>query len=422
MSEESAIIFLSYASGDYDRVHEYYAFLVGDGLDPWLDKEKLVAGQNWDFEIKRALRKSAIIVIFLSQNSVTKRGYVQREIAIALDQSQARLHDDIYVIPVMLDDVLIPTQLEAIQVIGIGSDDPRKQLSLAISTQLDRLGLENAKLQGDAKLRWNMTWYRDKWEGLLGYETAYQIPRFFSDQFPQANEISDVIRGWAVDAAMSEREVKFSQESDFYSFGQDPYRRTNTWEAWCNAPVVHERMISITYSVSTMGAGAMHPNQHFKTFSFTLSPMTQVKSLDQIFADTDSAFKVLQEDARHQLMYENDRFIELDDEGGVVTSNEPVLDEDWVVSGTSSWSDFCNFIFAESGVEILFPPYQVAAYAFGPQMVKVDYDKLAKFMHKNYAYALGVEYLQRDWPQLVADEATPASPTSIDNYDRAFPD
>lgn len=397
---ENATIFLSYASPDYERVHTYFTRLVADGLDPWFDKEKLVAGQNWDFEIKRALARAEIIVVFLSENSISRRGYVQREIRIALDQAQNKLHDDIYVIPVMLDEVPIPAQLEAIQVVGAASEDPYKQLSTAISTQLERLGLENAKLQGDLKLRWTMSWYRDHWEGLPGYETSYQLPRFTSEQNPQACEITDVIRGWAAAQAMEQREVKFSQSTDFCSFGQEPFFRMNTWEATCNTPVVHERIVSMSFAIWTMGAGAAHPNMFFKTFAFTLSPVSQILSLQSLFSNPDEALKVIQESVRDELLHKNERFPR--EEGG-----EPELQKEWVNNGTASWDDFSNFVLSADGVDLLFSPYQVAAYVFGPQFAKVEYTKLAKLMHRHHAFALGVEYMQHDYtpfPSVVAEQ------------------
>ncbi|MDN4633156.1 TIR domain-containing protein [Sphingomonas sp. PsM26] len=390
--DEKALIFLSYASPDYDRVHEYFAALTSDGLDPWLDKEKLVAGQNWDFEIKRALARAVIIVVFLSENSVSRRGYVQREIKIALGQSEAKLHDDIYLIPVMLDEVIIPPQLQDIQVIGASTEDSYKQLSRAIDAQLKRLDLENARLQGDPQLRWNMIWHRDKWEGLPGYDTSYQVPRFYSEENPQASEITDVIRGWAAAEAMEQRSIKFCQSPDFCNFGQPQYRRMNSWEASCGAPIVQEGVVSISYAIHWMGAGAAHPNMHFKTFAFTINPTTNIASLQSIFEDDSSALLVLQQTIRHQLLYENERFTE---EG----SDEPALPKEWVESGTDKWSDIENYIFKEDGIDFLFPPYQVAAYVYGPQFATVPYERVAKFMHKHYAFALGVEYLQheRSW-------------------------
>lgn len=394
---ENATIFLSYASPDYERVHEYYTALVADGLDPWLDKQKLVAGQNWDFEIKRALARADIIVVFLSENSISRRGYIQKEIRIALDQAQSKLHEDIYVVPVMLDAVPIPPQLEAIHVVGAASEDPYKQLSTAIDTQLKRLGMENAKLQGDPKLRWTMTWYRDSWEGLPGYETSYQLPRFTSEQNPQASEITDVIRGWAAAEAMAQREVKFSQSSDYCSFGQEPFFRMNSWEASCNTPIVHERVVSMSFAVWTMGAGAAHPNMFFRTFAFTLSPVSQISMLQSIFANPDEALTIIQRDVRHQLLNDNERFPTEEGAG-------PELDEEWVNTGTANWDDLANFVFGPDGVEFLFSPYQVAAYVYGPQFAKVEYGKLAKLMHRHHAFALGVEHMQRDFTPFTAQE------------------
>lgn len=386
--EENALIFLSYASPDYERVHAFYGALLNAGLDPWLDKEKLVAGQNWDFEIKRALAKATIIVVFLSENSVSRRGYVQREIKIALGQAQAKLHDDIYVIPVMLDEVPIPSQLEDIQVIGSSAEDPYQQLLSAIDAQLERLGLQNAKLQGDPKLRWSMTRYNDRWEGLPGHDTSYQIPRFSSEQAPQAQEMSDVIRGWVVAEAMAQREVKFSQSTEFCNFGQEPFFRMNSWDASCATPIVKDRIVSLSYSVWMMNAGAAHPNMYFKTFAFTLHPTTQIKSLESIFEDTKSSLEVIRDDVRYQLLHDNDMLPDQD-------PANPELSEDYVKSGTDSWKDFDCFTFEEDGINLYFSPYQVAAYVFGPQFAKVKYDKLAKFMHRHYAFALGVEHLTR---------------------------
>jgi len=241
-----------------------------------------------------------------------------------------------------------------------------------------------------------MAWHRDKWEGLPGHDTSYQVPRFASEQYPQAAEISDVIRGWAVAEAMKQREVKFFQANDFCSFGQEPFFRMNTWEAACNTPIVHERVVSMSYTVWWMGAGAAHPNMHFKTFAFTLSPVSQI-DLEGLFYEPDLALKTLQEIVRHQLLNENERF-RADDPEGIK------LDEDWVYRGTEAWGDFSAFVFNESGIDFLFAPYQVGAYAFGAHLATVPYDKIAKLIRRHYAFSLGIEYLQHDRPPVFLTE------------------
>jgi hypothetical protein len=100
-----ARIFLCHASEDKARVREVYHRLRAiEGLEPWLDEEDLLPGQNWTREIPRALQTSDFILIFFSRNSVAKRGYVQREMKLALDALQELPEGTIHTIPVRLDD------------------------------------------------------------------------------------------------------------------------------------------------------------------------------------------------------------------------------------------------------------------------------------------------------------------------------
>jgi hypothetical protein len=113
-----ALIFLTYASPDKERVLDYYAYLEEAGFSIWMDCKQLKAGQKWDHAIRTAFDKASIIVAFVSENSYQRRGYVQRELALALRKLEEKLPDDIYIIPVMLDEgVDIPCQLKDIQAI-----------------------------------------------------------------------------------------------------------------------------------------------------------------------------------------------------------------------------------------------------------------------------------------------------------------
>ena len=42
---------------DCDPVRGLYARLTKDGVDTWLDKEKLLPGQDWKLEIYKAVRE-----------------------------------------------------------------------------------------------------------------------------------------------------------------------------------------------------------------------------------------------------------------------------------------------------------------------------------------------------------------------------
>jgi hypothetical protein len=83
-------VFLCHSSGDKAAVRDLYRKLRDDGFDPWLDKEKLLLGQNWRLEIPKAIRTSDVVIVCLSRSSVTKEGYLQKEIKDALQVAEEK--------------------------------------------------------------------------------------------------------------------------------------------------------------------------------------------------------------------------------------------------------------------------------------------------------------------------------------------
>ena len=98
-------VFLCHASQDKPTVRELYKRLAAEKwIDPWLDEENLLPGQDFDLEIYKAARDSDSIIICLSKVSVAKEGYVNKEIRRALDAADEKLEGAIYIIPLRLDD------------------------------------------------------------------------------------------------------------------------------------------------------------------------------------------------------------------------------------------------------------------------------------------------------------------------------
>ncbi|WP_020586084.1 toll/interleukin-1 receptor domain-containing protein [Desulfobacter curvatus] len=96
-------IFISYAHEDKLSADELYSDLKHLGLSPWLDKKSLLGGQNWKAEIKKAIKDCSFFLVLLSSKSITKRGYVQKEIKEALDILDEIPESEIFIIPVRLD-------------------------------------------------------------------------------------------------------------------------------------------------------------------------------------------------------------------------------------------------------------------------------------------------------------------------------
>jgi len=112
-------VFISYAKEDYQFAEKLYIYLSENGFDPWLDKKNLLPGQQWDYEIKKGLREANYVILMLSNNSVKKRGYVQREFKLAVKYFEEKLEDDIYLIPIKIDKCNAPENLSAFQWIEI---------------------------------------------------------------------------------------------------------------------------------------------------------------------------------------------------------------------------------------------------------------------------------------------------------------
>ncbi|NEZ62997.1 toll/interleukin-1 receptor domain-containing protein [Leptolyngbyaceae cyanobacterium CCMR0082] len=101
-------IFLAHASEDKEAVTHLYQCLKARGFQPWLDKVDLLPGKNWRTEIPKAIKNSDVFLACLSQQSIQKRGYIQREFRMTLNAMADRPPGQIFLIPVRLDDCQIP--------------------------------------------------------------------------------------------------------------------------------------------------------------------------------------------------------------------------------------------------------------------------------------------------------------------------
>jgi hypothetical protein len=104
-------VFLCHASEDKTVVREMERRLRQDGFEPWLDEKQLLPGDDWDLKIRQAVRRSEAVIVCLSKSSVTKEGYIQRELHRALEVAEEKPEGTVFIIPVKLEDCEIPEQL-----------------------------------------------------------------------------------------------------------------------------------------------------------------------------------------------------------------------------------------------------------------------------------------------------------------------
>jgi hypothetical protein len=134
----TAQIFLSYAREDREKVEQLYQDLRDAGFKPWMDTKEILPGETWENSIQKAIEHSDFVLVCLSINSITKRGFLQKEINLALDIWQEKLEDDIYLIPVRLKDCEVPRRLRDFQWVNLFENDGWTRLVKAIQEGMKR--------------------------------------------------------------------------------------------------------------------------------------------------------------------------------------------------------------------------------------------------------------------------------------------
>ncbi len=135
-------VFLCHASQDKPAVRKLHRYLKQHGIQPWLDQEDLLPGENWEVEIPRALNASDVILVCLSKNSVNKEGYVQKEISFALDKALEKPEGTIFIIPAKLEDCDVPKRLNRYQWVDLFRPDSNKRLLLGLNKRATSIGTD----------------------------------------------------------------------------------------------------------------------------------------------------------------------------------------------------------------------------------------------------------------------------------------
>lgn len=104
-------IFIGYVEEDLASAQKLYSAFTRHGFHAWLDRKKLLPGQNWPRSIERAISISDFFVPCFSMHAAAKRGTFHSELRYALDCAASMPLEDIYIIPVRLEPCTIPRRI-----------------------------------------------------------------------------------------------------------------------------------------------------------------------------------------------------------------------------------------------------------------------------------------------------------------------
>jgi hypothetical protein len=183
-------VFISYAKENSLAARKLYSDLLQLGANPWLDAEDLLPGQPWRLTIKEEIRNSDFIIVLLSNESVNKRGFVQKEIKDAIDILDEFPEGEIYLIPARLTDCQPRNQrIKDLQWVDLFPDWQKGIMIIGKSLSLSSTTIPMHDLSGT-------------WKGNLEIKTIieqegnnliarYSYPRFYAapwamyENFPQ---------------------------------------------------------------------------------------------------------------------------------------------------------------------------------------------------------------------------------------------
>lgn len=135
-------VFLCYASPDKSVVRALSQRLsLEDWIDVWIDENKLLPGQDWRINILDAVETSDIVIICLSNNSVNKEGYVQKELRYAQEIALEKPEDSIFLIPLRLEECNVPRGLRFYQWVdyfGESKDSSYKALVASLKLRYEQ--------------------------------------------------------------------------------------------------------------------------------------------------------------------------------------------------------------------------------------------------------------------------------------------
>lgn len=369
-------VFISYAKEDRARAIAYYELLSKEGISPWIDVKKLLPGQNWEAEIERAFSDANVVVLLLSNNSVSKRGFVQREANDAIERLRYKQPTDIYVIPLLLDQCEVPSHIAGrLQYLDVSTPGAWEQVlaSLKLAAEQQSIELTNGFSTGPFRVFTER--FDEQWKGAPGHDISIEYPRFESTVLPEiAKELSRLFSGLAVKALIEARQKPWDQSPDLFPNIDDFPAMNGRWDSF---GVVHatEKLLSLSYDIGWFGAGAAHPNSHFETHTFSLVERLQRLTLSDFFVESDEALKRISTLCIDALSREYwSRVGERPDEEQMK----------WFREGAGeNFDNFSAFTVSHDHFTFLFPPYQVGCYALGRWSTDISFYDLLDVLRPN---------------------------------------
>jgi hypothetical protein len=366
-------IFISYATEDVKTAEKLFDFLSIRGYEPWMDKKKVLPGQAWDTEIKTALKKANFVIILLSQTSVSKRGYIQREFKLALTHMEDKLETDIYLIPLKIDDCEIPDNLQKYQWTELKKSNSFEIISEAIELQRKIYITNDKKKEGTESLFKYEAIKEEshiKGQPSLSIENIY--PHFSITTDNTFKEINTIIHSEIINHTCWFNKmyggVLYNNKDD------SDYR----YEAHTNFNIVYVNTNFISYKLFFYHySGGAHGLYGNKGYTYRLNPLIPI-TINDLLDNDDDVLKFVTKYCRDYLI------ARAENDFGLEKGIDFFIDKKSLTK--SNWDEISNFYLTKDSVVIIFGIYQIATYAAGESEVIIPFKVLLNQFKSNSTF------------------------------------
>lgn len=352
----------------------YFHKLKALGFEPWIDK-RILPGQDWDEVIQRAFNAADVYLVFMTPRSVSKRGYVQREINDALDKQRYNLPGDIGLIPLMLGDCEVPFRISrSHQYIRLPEGWPEVVESLEMAARQRSIAIHSGIEMGPFRMFLREEHHR--WSGFPGYDVSLSYPHIESSRIPNAAlELNEFFASLRLNFLFNARQARINQEKDrFAGWANVPdWEPINSSDIFISPSLVSQSILSISAHEDGMFAGAAHGYMWLETHNFLIIEDQLVRiGIDDFFSDPYLAYSPITELVRERVGQE------------YADRHESALDADDLIrirkALPSNRSIFKNFLITPTGITLLYPQGELFGHAAGAFGANLSFDELKQWL------------------------------------------
>lgn len=198
----------------------------------------------------------------------------------------------------------------------------------------------------------------------LKYKIDALYPELTGSSSPNFSKFNQLVRG-LINSKVAQFRKEMVPEEGEEEFSTSGETAGSDLNIGYSLALAKDDLISLNFGVGSYSAGAAHPNSYSEAVNFDLQSGKSIK-LSDLFTPGSKYLRVISAYAVQDLKKQ-----------GKAQGAESILDDDWIRKGAGpDAANYKSWTISRAGLGINFDAYQVAAYAAGPQFVRIPYSAL----------------------------------------------